>query len=153
MILCGLCSDIGNGQVAAVPIENPLSLLAQPHASKLLRRLRSHSLRSEAALKDFFGYMPHLSLFMSEQIQQNNTTSTNEYEALATNPTLRASLKRGSGEADETCYCQLLCKAACYYEQSCLHCTFIQRLAVASFVSHFAPPISGLFVKLYGALW
>ena len=56
----GLCSDIINGQVAAVPIENSLSLLAQPHASKLLLRLRSHSLRSEAALKVFFGYMPHL---------------------------------------------------------------------------------------------
>ena len=33
--------------------ENTLSLLAQPHASKFLLRLRSHSLRSEAALKDF----------------------------------------------------------------------------------------------------
>ena len=33
--------------------ENTLSLLAQPRASKFLLRLRSHSLRSEAALKDF----------------------------------------------------------------------------------------------------
>ena len=77
LIFRGLCSDIIKGQVAAVPIENSLSLLAQPRASKLLRRLRSHSLRSEAALKVFFGYMPHLSLFVSEQIQQNNTTATN----------------------------------------------------------------------------
>ena len=38
--------------------ENSLSLLAQPHASKLLRRLRSHSLRSEAALKVFVGVLP-----------------------------------------------------------------------------------------------
>ncbi len=45
-----LASDIIKGQVAAVPIENSLSL------------------RSEAALKVFFGYMPHLSLFVSEQI-------------------------------------------------------------------------------------
>ena len=57
------CSDIKKGQVAAVPIENSLSLLAQPRASKLLHRLRSHSLRSEAALKVFYGYMPHLSSF------------------------------------------------------------------------------------------
>ena len=52
---------------------------------------------------------------------------------------LRASLKRGSREAGETCYCQLLCKATCYYEQSCLHNTFMQRLAMTGFVSHFAP--------------
>ena len=54
-------------------LRNTLSLLAQPQASKLLRRLRSHSLRSEAALKVFFGYMPHLSLFVSEQIQKHHT--------------------------------------------------------------------------------
>ena len=58
----GLCSDC-NGMGSSSTHENTLSLLAQPHASKLLRRLRSHSLRSEAALKVFFGYMPHLSLF------------------------------------------------------------------------------------------
>ena len=65
------------GQVRHVPIENSLSLLAQPRASKLLPRLRPHSPRSEAALKVFFGYMPHLSLFVSEQIQQNNSTHPN----------------------------------------------------------------------------
>src|SRR5574344_1740112 len=51
---------------------NRVSSSPVPRASKLLHRLRSHSLRSEAALKVFFGYMPHLSLFLSEQIQQNN---------------------------------------------------------------------------------
>ena len=54
--------------------------------------------------------------------------------------------------ADEAWYCQQLCKATCYYEQSCLHCTFMQRLTVASFVS-FPAPFSGLLVKLYAALW
>ena len=54
LLFRGLCSDIKKGQVAAVPIENSLSL------------------RSEAALKVFFGYMPHLSLLRSEQIQQND---------------------------------------------------------------------------------
>ena len=100
---------------------NRVSSSPAPRASKLLRRLRSHSLRSEAALKVFFGYMPHLSLFLSEQIQQNNLTMINKHETVATNLTLRASLKRGSREAGEICYCQLLCKAACYYEQSCLY--------------------------------
>ena len=42
---------------------------------------------------------------------------------------------RGGWEADATWYCQLLCKAICYYEQSCLHNTFMQRLAITGFVS------------------
>ena len=87
---------------------NRVSSSPAPRASKLLRRLRSHSLRSEAALKVFFGYIPHLSLFLSEQIQQNNLTMINKHETVATNLTLRASLKRMSRKADETCNCQPL---------------------------------------------
>ncbi|MBQ5732317.1 MAG: hypothetical protein IIV59_04115, partial [Selenomonadaceae bacterium] len=34
------------------------------------RRLRSHSLRSEAALKVFFGYMPHLSFFVPDRYKK-----------------------------------------------------------------------------------
>ena len=94
LIFRGLCSDIIKGQVAAVPIENSLSLLAQPRASKLLRRLRSHSLRSEAALKVFFGTCRTCpSLCMNRYNKMIQYLSL--YDAIATNPTLRASLKRG----------------------------------------------------------
>ena len=67
---------------------NRVSSSPAPRASKLLHRLCSHSLRSEAALKVFFGYMPHLSFFLPEQIQQNNPTAFNYYATVATNLTL-----------------------------------------------------------------
>ena len=111
LIVRGLCSDIINGQVAAVPIENSLSLLAQPRASKLLHRLRSHSLRSEAALKVFFGYMPHLSLFCLNRynkIIQLHSISMILQQLIW----LHEKAEKGGGVADEACYCQPLYKRA-----------------------------------------